>query len=254
MNQLNPSARPGCDLCAEPLGFDFSFAFQPILDLSVGGIVSYEALVRGLNGEGAGSVFANVNPNNLYAFDQNCRTKAIELAARLGLDKQLNINFSPNAVYQPELCIRTTLQAAQTYDFPRERIVFEVTEGEQIKDRAHLKRILDYYKGIGFTTAIDDFGAGYSGLNLLAEFQPDIIKVDRELITDIHSNRPRQATVHGIHTVCRDLGIRMLAEGVETAEEFRWLRDNGVELFQGYYFARPGFQTLPEVPAELLAV
>ena len=245
-----------CAQCAdaELLDFDFSFAFQPIVDFRKRAVVAYEALVRGLGDEPADSVLGRLNDANRYRFDQACRVKAVKLAAELGLDCDLNINFFPNAVYKPELCIRTTLRAAEFYGFPIERIVFEVTEGERIQDRQHLRGIIEYYQHLGFRTAIDDFGAGYAGLNLLAEYQPDYIKLDRELIAGIDAQRIRQAIVRGIVQTCRELGVGVLAEGVETAEEFGWLQGCGIELFQGYWFARPAFEALPEVPAERYVV
>jgi len=243
---------PACDRCrdSEALGFDFSFAFQPIVDTQQRKIVSYEALVRGPGGEPAGSVFEHVNSDNLYRFDQQCRVKAIETATRLNLDTQLNINFLPNAVYDPHLCIRTTLAAAEKYGFPTEKIVFEVVEAEEIRDHLKLANIIRVYEELGFHTAIDDFGAGYAGLNLLAEYQPHIIKLDRNLISGIDSNAVKQSIIRGIMLVCKELAIHPLAEGVESREEYRWLNEVGIRLFQGYYFARPGFETLPTVEPE----
>ena len=186
----------------------------------------------------------------LIDIDQNCRIKAVQLAAELGMSCDLNINFSPNAVYQPEQCIRTTLWAAEKYGFLIRQIVFEVTDGEKVKDHEHLRRIIDYYQNLWFKTAIDDFGAGYAGLNLLANYLPDYIKLDRDLIIDIDHHERRQAIVHGIQLICRELNIGILAEGVETIEEYKWLSMRGIDLFQGYWFAKPGFESLPEVPYE----
>lgn len=121
----------GCAHCrgGAPLDFEFAFAFQPIVNLREGGIFAHEALVRGPNGEGAASVLARVNADNRYRFDQAARVKAIATAAALGLSEAVSINFLPNAVYQPQLCIRTTLQAAQAHGFPLERIIFEPKSG-----------------------------------------------------------------------------------------------------------------------------
>ena len=238
--------------CANGLGFDFTMAFQPIVDVGTGRPWAHEALVRGTAGQGAGWVLGQVTEDNRYAFDQACRVKAIELAAGLGLgssDARLSINFLPNAVYQPEACIRATLAAASRTGFPPERIIFEVTENERVVDGAHLKAIFTEYKRQGFHTAIDDFGAGYSGLNLLAEFQPDIIKLDMELTRAIDGDRARRSIVGAILTVCRDLGITPVAEGVETAGEARALRDLGITLMQGYLFARPALEALEAAPA-----
>src|SRR5690606_9191292 len=107
--------------------------------------------------------------------------KAIELAARLfprdGALPRLSINFLPNAVYEPAACLRATLGAARKNDFPREAIMFEFTENEEVRDTAHLRAIITEYRRQGFTTALDDFGAGFAGLGLLADFQPDLIKL-----------------------------------------------------------------------------
>lgn len=242
-------SKTGCGQCrSNSVKFNLSFAFQPIVRASTRQIVSYEALARGPAGEGFLFVKEQINDSNLYHFDQSCRVKAIALATQLGITTDLNINFSPNAVYRPELCIRTTLAAAREHGFPLEKIHFEVTESEEVREKSHLAGIIDAYKKLGFTTAIDDFGAGYSGLNLLAEFQPDYIKIDRVLIDYIDEKPVKQAIISGVLHTCKMLGIDVLAEGVERREEYEWLCDAGVDLFQGYYFARPGFECLPEVP------
>ncbi len=240
-----PFRAVGCAECRNPaaLGFDFTMAFQLILDVEEQRPFAYEALVRGLNGESAGEILGRVNDGNRYRFDQACRVKAIELAAHLGLHKipdcLLSINFLPNAVYRAETCIRATLEAARRFDFPRERLMFEVTEGEQIHDAEHLKRIFTEYGRQGFTTAIDDFGAGYSGLNLLAAFQPHVLKLDMVLTRGIDHDPVRQAIVAGIVLVARRLGIRIIAEGIETPGERDALSELGIRYMQGYLFARP---------------
>ncbi|MDP9898098.1 EAL domain-containing protein [Variovorax ginsengisoli] len=246
----NPTPGPaGCDGCrnADGLGFEFTMAFQPIVDTSSRTVYAHEALVRGLKGEGAASILSRVDASNRYAFDQACRVRAIELATSLGMQSKLSINFLPNAVYRPQACIRTTLSAARRCGFPLENIMFELTEDERATDLAHLAAIFDEYGRHGFVTAIDDFGAGYAGLELLAAFQPHIIKIDMGLVRGIDSHQPRRSIVAGIMGICTELGIRVIAEGVETAAEFKALRAMGVTLFQGYLFARPALQALPAV-------
>ncbi|WGK84062.1 EAL domain-containing protein [Vibrio aestuarianus] len=222
-------------------------AFQPIVNCRTQAIFGYEALVRGLNNESAYSVISQVNDDNRYVFDQQCRIKAIALASKLGIDSILSINFLPNAIYKPERCIRTTLEAAKRYNFPTEKIMFEFTEVEKIEDSSHVKRVVEYYQTLGFKTATDDFGSGYSGLNLLADFQTDIIKLDMGLVRDIHQDKTRQSIVKHCLAIFSDLNITPLAEGIEKREEFIWLMEAGVDLMQGYFFAKPGFESLPEV-------
>lgn len=238
-----------CAACTTGAGLDFEFsmAFQPIVDARTGQVYSQEALVRGTNNEPASSVFARVNDDNLYRFDQACRVKAIKLAAELGISTLLNVNFMPNAVYRPELCIRTALEAAETYGFPIDRIVFEITEGERVTDLAHLRSIVADYQQRGFQVAIDDFGAGYAGLNLLAELRTDLVKLDMGLVRQIDQDKTRRIICRGIVQVCRELDIEVIAEGIETRDEMRCLQDLDVYLFQGYYFAKPSFECLAPV-------
>src|SRR5450830_2073142 len=231
-----------------PLPFDFEYAYQPIVDLATRSIYGHEALVRGPNGESAASVLSQVNDDNRYRFDQACRVKAVAGAAQLGMHGYLSINFLPNAVYRPEVCIRSTLEAARKHNFPTDKIIFEVTEGEKVHDRPHLVDIFRAYRRFGFQTAIDDFGAGYAGLNLLAEYQPDLIKIDMDLVRDIDTNVPRQAIVAGIASICKRLNIRVLAEGIETRAERDFLLSIGITLMQGYWFAKPGFKELATIP------
>ncbi|ART81387.1 diguanylate phosphodiesterase [Oceanisphaera profunda] len=241
--------REYCSQCVnkEALDFDFTMAFQPIINCQSLTIFGYEALVRGLNNESAYSIISKVNDENRYLFDQLCRVKAIALAAKLEVSTMLSINFLPNAISQPERCIRTTLAAAREHNFPIERIIFEFTETEKLEDNKHIQRVIEYYQQLNFTTATDDFGSGYSGLNLLADFQTDIIKLDMELIRNIQQDKVRQVIVRNCLSMFADLNVTPLAEGIETMNEFIWLRDAGVELMQGYLFAKPGFEHLPEV-------
>lgn len=252
--QANPSfpmgfvplagTREDCDACArgERLDFAFDFAFQPIVDVQRRRIHAHEALVRGPAGEGAMSVLSQVTHANRYRFDQVCRVKAIKGASELATDVPVSINFLPNAIYRPEFCIRTTLEAARAHRFPVERIIFEVTEGERVEDGPWLAQILREYKRLGFKTAIDDFGAGYAGLKLLADFQPDLIKIDIDLIRNIDLDRRRQAIVRHLVRLCAETQIDVVAEGVETAAERDCLCDMGIHLMQGFLFARPVFR------------
>lgn len=240
----------GCQGCRNGGGFalPFSMAFQPIVDVVSGATFAHEALVRGPNGEGAYTVLSAVDEGNRYAFDQQCRVKAIEMAAKLGLpdgDACLSINFMPNAVYEPRACIRLTLDAAERTGFPLDRIIFEFTEAEKL-DTAHLLNILKTYKAMGFKTAIDDFGAGYAGLQLLAHFQPDIVKIDMDLVRGIDAKPVKRSILRHTLRLLEELAITPLCEGVETASERAVLEDLGIRLIQGYLIAKPLFENLAQ--------
>ncbi|WP_093020992.1 EAL domain-containing protein [Sphingobium sp. YR768] len=224
-------------------------AYQPIVDIESGRPFAFEALVRGINGEGAGEVLARVTPQNRYAFDQQCRVAAIEGAVAAGIldtNARLSINFLPNAVYSPVACIQLTLKTAKRTGFPTDRLIFEFTENEQIADTDHVQTIVDSYRKMGFGTAIDDFGAGHAGLGLLAKFQTDYIKLDMDLVRGLDTSMPRRLIVEGVLRIARSLGITVIAEGIETVGEYEALRTLGVRYIQGYLLARPGFKVLPE--------
>ncbi len=107
--------------------------------------------------------------------------------------------------------------------------------------------IFQEYKITGFQTALDDFGEGFSGLNNLVELEPDIIKLDIALIRGIDSKKKSQIVIKSIFQMCNELGIKVIAEGVETLKELEVLLDIGISYFQGYLFAKPAFEALPEV-------
>ena len=241
----------GCQGCrSEGHAFDIAMAFQPIVDVETGRVFAFEALVRGSKGESACAVLAKVTPENRYAFDQQCRVAAIEGAVAAGIletDAKLSINFLPNAVYSPVACIQLTLKTARATGFPPDRLIFEFTENEEMADPTHIAHIVDSYRKMGFATALDDFGAGYAGLGLLAKFQPDMIKLDMDLIRAIDTCLPRRLIVESVVRLCAKLGITLIAEGIETIAEYDTLRALGVRYIQGFLLARPAFKALAQV-------
>ena len=242
---------PQCTHCGshEKARFDhgFSMAFQPIFDCATGEIFAHEALARGVDGAGASEVIAQVTTSNRYSFDQNCRTKAIQMASQLGLDGRLSINCMPNAILDPINCLRTTIVAARKHAFPTHRLIFEFTETEKIEDIAQFRSVINAFRHLGFTVAFDDFGAGHANLGLLSDVQPDVVKLDMSLVRGIDRDRTRAAIVDACLRMCAEIEIDVVAEGIETVEEFMHLRDAGVRLFQGYLFGKPQFEGLLHV-------
>ncbi|MET0291133.1 MAG: EAL domain-containing protein [Steroidobacteraceae bacterium] len=222
----------------------YSFAYQPIVDIERREVFAYEALVRGKNGESAGSVFQQVPDGELHAFDRDIRADAIGLAARLGLRTRLSLNVLPQSVLLVPDAVNTTLDAARRHGIAADCLILEVTEGELIADAARFAERMNSFRSEGVKLAIDDFGAGYSGLNLLCDFQPDVLKLDMNLVRGVNASGPRQAVVRAVIQACDDLGIEVIAEGVETQDEFDWFRRTGLRLFQGFLFGRPGFEAL----------
>ena len=236
-----------------PLPFEFSMAFQPIVDVSSAEVWAWEALVRGPKGEGAASVLSRINGNNRYPFDQHCRVRALELAHRLSLPSRLSVNFQPNAVYEPRACIRTTVETANRLGFPLEHLQLEISATDEVGTDGLLRHIVDEYRTLGLGIAIDDFGSGYAGLHLLTHFQPDVLKLDMALVRDIDRDRTRRLIVRTLVNLASDLPCTLVAVGIETFDEARCLADLGITLHQGYAYARPGFETLPQPDPHLIA-
>ncbi|MCW8092314.1 EAL domain-containing protein [Alteromonas sp. ASW11-130] len=242
-----------CAACRQGTTFEknFSMAFQPLVDLSSRETYGYEALVRGMNGEPAATVINEVTAENIYQFDQTCRVKAIALAAQHNLTKKLSINFLPGAIHRPDACIKTTLAAAKKYDFPISRLNFEMVETDHVPEIHRLEETIDYYRKIGFNTALDDFGSGYANLDWLAYLNPDSIKIDISLIRNIDKVTKRRLIVSHLQRLASTLNVEVVAEGVETKAERDVLAEMGVTKQQGFYFAKPQFEEFIAVPEEV---
>lgn len=216
--------------------------FQPIVR-SDGALFGYELLARFTDSEG-NPIFPNEafaaakSRGRLYALDRMCRMAAVRHAARLDRVKAF-INFIPTSIYSPEFCLRSTMQLASKLNVDPQQLVFEVVETEQVDDVQHLKNILTYYKEKGFMYALDDVGEGFSTLELLKGIEPHYMKLDRQFVTDVHADANKQRVANAFLQQAREIGTIPLAEGIETKEEYDWLKNAGYLLFQGYYIGRP---------------
>jgi EAL domain-containing protein (putative c-di-GMP-specific phosphodiesterase class I) len=232
---------------ASPFPMSFSMAFQPIVEAGEARVFAYEALVRGTEGQGAFEVLSHLTAANRHHFDQGCRSRALDLAARLdlaGTGAAVTINILASAIFDPQACAEAVVEAAEAAGLEPAQVVLEFTETDK-PEPAHLQQVIATARAAGLKTAIDDFGAGWSGLSLLARFQPDLVKLDMALIRGIDGCGVRQAIVRSVVRLGEDLGLALVAEGVETAAEARTVAELGVGLMQGYFFARPAFEALP---------
>ncbi|MBD9375672.1 EAL domain-containing protein [Rhizobium sp. ARZ01] len=224
----------------------FTIAFQPIVDLSAGTKpYAYEALVRGLNGEAASTVLAAARASDFQAFDAECRKRAVQLAQGLNLSACLSVNISSETVGHAYHGLLSTLDVARSSGFAEEKLIFEISEREAIDDVARAKEQILACKRRGARIAYDDFGVGYSCIAALLEFMPDILKLDMSLIRGIDSDNRRRSIMSAIHDVCSRLHTAVIAEGIETRQEMDALRDLGINLMQGHYFASPVIEYLP---------
>ncbi len=227
-------------------------AYQPIVDVQERRTVAYEALVRGLHNEPAGTVLRDGADEELDSFvEQQCGTLAVEIASALGITTagmDLYVNSSPNSPFLEVSCLRSSMEAAERAGLPLNRLILEITEGEPFRDPVELRRTLAPFRARGLRTAIDDFGAGFAGLSTLAAFQPEIVKIDIALVRGIDREEPKRVIVRRVVEMCTDLGIEVIAEGVERPEQQKALEDLDVRYMQGNWFAEPGFETLPVWP------
>lgn len=227
---------------------EFTMAFQPIVDTGAGGSVfAYEALVRGPAGQGADKIFASVSPSSLNAFDEACRSRAIDMAASLGMSSRLSLNVSATTICDRRHGLHATLRRAKKLGWPIDNLIFEMTEHDPVADVNRLGRWIAAARSRDVKIAIDDFGAGYAGLSSLLALRPEIIKLDLALVRNIDIDRSRQALVKGVVDACRSFGCTVIAEGVETNPEFSMLSQLGVTLMQGFLFAKPGLASLPAI-------
>lgn len=218
--------------------------FQPIIDVKNNCLYGYELLSRGLKEDGTimppFEMFQLATESDLtFNLDRLARETAIISAARENISEKLFINFLPSVIYNPHVCLKTTIDLIQKYNLNPDQITFEVVESEEIKNTDHLSNILDFYREKGFHIALDDIGSGYSSLNNLSKLDPNYIKVDLEIIRDIDKNNLQQAIFEALVSIAKRSNIKVLAEGVETKEELDFVVSRGADFVQGYYFAKP---------------
>lgn len=231
----------------EALDQDWLFSlFHPIVDVATGEPYAYEALIRARQPGtqeviGSGTIIHACEQLALeHVLDQRARQSAIRGAAALDLPHgRFFINFLPNTIYDPEICLRTTMETAAECGVDLSRLVFEVVETENIPDLGRLQRILDYYRAQGVGTAVDDMGAGFATLEYLTVLRPDYVKLDRDMVVRAEQDGAVREKMESVVARARDLHIRVIAEGIETPAQRDLCLDCGVDLLQGFLFARP---------------
>jgi EAL domain-containing protein (putative c-di-GMP-specific phosphodiesterase class I) len=232
---------------------------QPIVSLSDGRTYGHESLIRGrVEGEelSGGEIVAAAQAHGaLFTLDLVGRTVALEHGMpKLDDGEVLFVNFIPTAIYDPEVCLRTTWAIARRLGVSMDRICFEVVETERFPDLDFLKRILDEYRRRGAMVALDDLGAGHSSLSYLAALRPDIVKLDRALVSGIDGDAARRRLVGALVDYAHDLDVRVVAEGIETGAELATVRELGADLGQGWYLGRPAPEPVEVDPSLVLDV
>jgi EAL domain-containing protein (putative c-di-GMP-specific phosphodiesterase class I) len=220
----------------------FAIAFQSIVDIAARRIVAQEALVRGVGGGPAASVLARAEGGRRLGLEIAIARHALARAVALGVTTDVHVNFSPGVLLHTPDVLTAIVALAEVETFPLAQLVLEVTEGERIDDPPRLAKAVEAARALGLRIAIDDFGAGYNGLSLLAEVQPDIIKIDMKLTRGIDLHRVRRSIVAGILRMVEQMRIRTIAEGVESLGELSCLHALGIAEMQGFLLGHPLYE------------
>ncbi len=217
--------------------------YQPIVRLDDGHILGYEALSRGPRDsffESPGNLFdAAEHFNRLWELELLCRTKALENARELPPGKLLFINVNPEIIKDRKFKKGSTKECISKFGMNPSNIIFEITEKTAVSDYKSFRKTIDNYISQGYKIAIDDTGAGYSGLRLLTETRPQYIKIDMSLVRDIDKESIKQELMKTFYSFAKITNMQLIAEGIETVNELNTLIDIGVQYGQGYFFQRP---------------
>ena len=224
------------------------FALQPIVEPTEGKISSLEALIRSNDGGSPEQFFNAIDQDKLYEVDLLTKAYAFALAEKIGIgDHKIAINLLPMSLVNVPGAVDFLMDQILAHGLQPEQVVIEVTENEMISGFNQFNSAIKQLRAAGIGLAIDDFGSGYAGLSLLTRFQPDKLKIDREIVSNIHLSGPKQAIVKSIISCCTDMEIALVAEGIEKIEEWCWLESAGIKRFQGFLFARPQLNGVGEI-------
>lgn len=219
--------------------------FQPILRASNLEPFAHEALSRAFTHCGkpipTEDLFkVSKKLDMLYNLDRQCRLASIKNAASFDRFKgKLFINFIPTVIYDPNVCLQTTHKVAKKTSLRPKDIVFEVVESEFVEDYKHLTKILEFYRQKGYQTALDDVGSGFSTYSRYEVLKTNYIKIDRSVIENIHESKASQVYLQHALDLKSKTGVKIIAEGIETPEEYAYIKNTDVDFVQGYHFARP---------------
>jgi len=220
-------------------------AFQPILNINTGKPFAVEALLRNYKEIGFETIFSVFDKaceeNLLYSFDIMLREKAIKKFTTIQDYKNLKLfyNLDNRLLSMPDFSNGNTEKMLEQNNVLKENICFEISERQEISKNCNLEKIIAHYKEEKICIAIDDFGVGFSGYKLLYDSTPNIIKIDRFFIQDIQKYNKKKIMFKSISNLAIQLGIKVIAEGVETKEEFLTCKDIGCHFIQGYLVQKP---------------
>jgi len=215
----------------------FRFVYQPIVRVADNALFAYEALCRPTDASfrHVGELLETaVRTGRIRELGRALRRIVVEPMEELPTDVALFVNLHPQDLGDDQL-----LEAEAHLARWAQRVVLEVTETEAIRDYERARSRIRALREYGFRVALDDLGSGYSSLNLLAQLEPDFVKLDIELVRGVRAAGRTARLVKHLVEFCRDEGFTTVAEGIETEEELAAVAELGVDLVQGFLLARP---------------
>lgn len=220
------------------------YAFQPIVNIYSGECYGYEALLRGVDGAGFASIhqFMDTAAESglLHQVDLRLREIAVKKFSAIANGRaKLFFNLDNRLLCSRDYTPGETARILRRYGLTQERICFEISEKHEIVPGCEMTDLLTAYRRQGFRIAVDDFGAGFSGLKLLYIAEPDFLKIDRFFVREIAKDAKKRLFVSSIVNIAHIIGSQVIAEGVETEEEYTACRDIGCDLIQGFLVAPP---------------
>jgi EAL domain-containing protein (putative c-di-GMP-specific phosphodiesterase class I) len=225
-------------------GEGLSMAVQPIVDIRSGSVHAYEALARFQRRLGNGSPLdwfeLAEQLGERPALERACLAQALELFRRRPAGSSLSVNLSAPVLLEEATTAMLSDVASYDPGGDLEGLIVEITEETLVHSDRELAGAIDPLRALGAQLAVDDMGAGYSGLRQITSVRPRYLKLDRSLITDIHQDSERAALVGALVGYSNQVGCLLVAEGVETEAELQAVRRLGVPLVQGFYLSRPG--------------
>ncbi len=217
--------------------------FQPIISLRDGTTYGYEALSRGPEDSELNSpetLFRLADEcNTLWELELLCRSKALQAAYNMRQQIRIFLNVNPNIMHDIKFRQGFTKEYLKSYLMNPEDVIFEINEKAAINNIMDFKKTVDNYKDQNYKIAIDDAGAGYSGLNMISDIHPHYIKLDMNLIRDIDKDYTKQALVKSMVEFSKLSNTQLIAEGIETERELIKLIEIGVHYGQGFFIQRP---------------
>jgi len=217
--------------------------YEPIVEVSSRTVFGYESLIRGEEGTPLRSPLALFSAaeehDMIFELDCVCRSAGLRGAVDFPTGTKLFLNIRPTTIHDPNFRADRLIRTLEECQLSPTDVVFEISEQESLASFGRFREMRDEYRKLGFEFALDDTGAGYSGLEELLELEPEYIKMDRSMVSGVDQDSARQEVLGALLQVAQKMGARVIGEGLDTLEELEKLGELGIHFGQGWLFGKP---------------